>query len=456
MNKVKIILDTPLNYDYIIYENGVIFNKSSGREVKPYNDPRRPGECPGVYLQKEDGKRAFIYHDQLMAKMFIPGYEVGQPIHHLDKDVTNCSLSNLSIDFGLDALHNIHHETKKWREVDIRFLEIPKVKKLYYTYFVCEDGRVYNATTDAFIKPFIDKREGNANYQRVNFYIGKKSTQVIHVSVSRLVAYHFIPKPKGKDIVIFKDGNPENVSSENLYWGDRWDTVSSRRCLSRSFFEMSNDYLGKEKWVPLEIKGIEFEDEYLVSSFGRIWNETKQFYPMIHREYQANANNQYHQKVSMNVKGEGYREFAVHRIIAFMFCDNDAPDVKTFVNHINGNPECNIAMNLEWCTPYENLKHAIDTNLSYQPLVYESRCDEKYWKLNTILAWIFSIPNIKDDVAYRFYTGYKSVYNDNIPELSFDEFFKIFEEKKKSDSDFQKLFKYYKEEYGDGTDSDNS
>ena len=450
IKKLKITLeDVSFYHDYFIDEDGVVYNESTGRIIKPYNDPRRPGECPAIYLAKNDNKRYFIYHDQLMAKMFFKDYNIGQPVHHLDGDITNCKLSNLSIDYGIDALRNIHHETMKWCKVDITMMEIPKVKKLYYDYFICEDGRVYNATTNSFVVPFKDIREGRGNYQRVNFYIGKKSTQLIHVPISRLVTYHFIPKPEGKDIVIFKDGNPENASKENLYWGDRWDTISSRRGLSRTFFEINDDYLGKEKWYPLEINGIEFKDEYLVSNFGRIWNETKQFYPSIHDSGGTNLNNQSHKAVSLMTKDDGYKNFLLHRLIAYIFCENDAPDVKTFVNHINGNPECNLAINLEWCTPYENLKHAIDTNLSYQPSIYNSRCDEKYWRLNTILAWIFSIPNIQDDIAYRFYIGYKNKYNDNIPELSFNEFFKAFNEKKESDSDFQKIFNYYRSEYGE-------
>lgn len=51
--------------------------------------------------------------------------------------------------------------------------------------------------------------------------------------------------------------------------------------------------------------------------------------------------------------------FAVHRLIAITFIPNDDKN-KTQVNHIDGNKQNNCIENLEWVTPYENIRHSIE------------------------------------------------------------------------------------------------
>ena len=52
-----------------------------------------------------------------------------------------------------------------------------------------------------------------------------------------------------------------------------------------------------------------------------------------------------------------------HRLVAFAYIHNDNPKKKTEVNHIDGNKLNNNFDNLEWVTPKENQKHAIENNL---------------------------------------------------------------------------------------------
>ena len=53
---------------------------------------------------------------------------------------------------------------------------------------------------------------------------------------------------------------------------------------------------------------------------------------------------------------KGITETLHHRIIASQFIDNDDPETKTIVNHIDGNTMNNSISNLEWLSQSQNIK----------------------------------------------------------------------------------------------------
>lgn len=51
----------------------------------------------------------------------------------------------------------------------------------------------------------------------------------------------------------------------------------------------------------------------------------------------------------------------IHRLVAIHFVDN--PNNYPQVNHEDGNKSNNTALNLEWCTQSQNMRHAVDTGI---------------------------------------------------------------------------------------------
>lgn len=89
------------------------------------------------------------------------------------------------------------------------FKDIPGYEDQYR---ITSWGRVFNATSQRFLYPYITKK----GYLRVDLYgpDGKRK----HFKVHRLVANAFIPNPDGKPQVNHKDGNKQNNSITNLEW----------------------------------------------------------------------------------------------------------------------------------------------------------------------------------------------------------------------------------------------
>lgn len=441
---VFIISDPDLMYTYAVHKSSKVVNLKTNNTIKPSKDKRRPMEPPMIYLNKRGGGRVCIYHDKLIAMCFHEDFDNDHVIFHKDGDITNSAYDNLLILKGSEILTEYYHDTKMWEPVNI-----PDVK-LYYNYYICEDGRLLNASTGAIIKPFEDPRKRNHGYLRYNLYTSKSSKDVIHYSASRLVAEHFMHcHPEDKPLILFIDRDHSNLHYTNLQWGDVWDKCNQEYSMSerdemREFSSLKDNVLGKEKW---ETFGPEqgFAYEYKVSNFGRVYNATKKFY-CNQCKRDKNLNNQSHLAVGIKTIKDGYRTIGVHILVAMAFCENDDPTNKIFVNHINGNPECNLAMNLEWSTPSENARHAINTNLKMTKM-YTTKCDETYWRLNTILAWLFAFKAIDNNKRYNMYLNYFNTYKDNIPELSYDEFISAFEDKLKNDVDFKTIYNFYMENY---------
>ena len=127
--------------------------------------------------------------------------------------------------------------------------------------------------------------------------------------------------------------------------------------------EIWKDIYFEEGGIVYDYRGL-----YQVSNFGNIkslnYNRTKK-----EKILKATKNNDGYYQVKL-YKDRKQKKFLIHRLVAYAFIENDDPNNKTYVNHINEfEKNNNIVTNLEWCTiEYNNNygtrnKRAIKSNI---------------------------------------------------------------------------------------------
>ena len=105
--------------------------------------------------------------------------------------------------------------------------------------------------------------------------------------------------------------------------------------------------------------GESIETKYLVYPDGRIYSNIR------HRFLRPNKTRDGYLQVTIHRNDGSSKTSTVHRLVAMLFVMN--PDMKTEVNHIDGNKLNNHYTNLEWCTKSENSKHAVRLGLITPP-----------------------------------------------------------------------------------------
>ncbi len=91
-------------------------------------------------------------------------------------------------------------------------------------------------------------------------------------------------------------------------------------------------------------------DRAITGRHGIVKGKIIRSYPTVKGYLQVRFNN-----------GKTYTTKSVHRLVAMAFIPN--PENKSQINHKNGIKSDNRVENLEWCTQFENMRHAFDTGL---------------------------------------------------------------------------------------------
>ena len=208
----------------------------------------------------------------------------------------------------------------------------------YNNYMIDEEGKVFNTTTNKYLKGSIG--ENGYKYYRLSKN-GKKKMFYAH----RLVAEHFLDNPKNLPIINHIDGNKLNNNVNNLEWVSYSDNTkywhqNSNNC--RKITEYYTEDLPNEIWKDFQ--------NYQISSYGRIKHKGKNnlLRPSIVCGYY---------KVRLSNQGL-VSDYLVHILVYQLFYGDYDKD-KFIIDHIDGNKLNNHIDNLRLLTLSENVNAAL-------------------------------------------------------------------------------------------------
>lgn len=120
-----------------------------------------------------------------------------------------------------------------------------------------------------------------------------------------------------------------------------------------------------------------FHSQYLVSTYGRIISTEYRGVPGRIAVLKQKIDTRGYYSIMLIINGQR-RDLQIHRLVGITFIENDDPEHRIQINHIDGNKLNPHISNLEWCTPKENIHHIYKTGLKKHILKGEEITDSIY------------------------------------------------------------------------------
>lgn len=104
------------------------------------------------------------------------------------------------------------------------------------------------------------------------------------------------------------------------------------------------------------------QKKYFISNYGRIYSIRKKKLMQPYNSFNSSIGK--YKGIKITTESGDEVAYLIHRIVATTFITID--EDRRIINHKDGNPSNNKLNNLEWCTPSENMIHALKTGLKVE------------------------------------------------------------------------------------------
>lgn len=217
-------------------------------------------------------------------------------------------------------------------------------------YVISNLGRIASHSPDFSSMRLLSLSSSNGKPPRVKiaFKDGVKGFYV-----HKLVANHFLDKPKEATQLIHLDGNVLNNASANLKWVNDNEAMRRKKNVSHhlSFFY-------NEKYKLMDIQTA--KRKYAITNYGRLIS----FAETIEDGYIINASSHADGYRIWRYKTDGkYFHHLIHRLVAAYFLPKPSP-LHDFVIHLDHSKTNNYVSNLKWVTKEEQTRFGLESEAS--------------------------------------------------------------------------------------------